>query len=128
MCGRPTRQVAVAVDNALSQSETQRYQQELAQERNRLRLLLNLNNNVISNLELRPLLRAISNSVRGVMHCDYTSVTIPEPGGRQLRVYARNFSDVERSQEEIVLQTKDSFSAGSNFADSVIQTCGYLRV
>jgi formate hydrogenlyase transcriptional activator len=109
--GLVARQVAVAVDNALSQSETQRYQQALAQERNRLRLLLNLNNNVISNLELRPLLRAISNSVRGVMHCDYTSVTIPEPGGRQLRVYARNFSDVERSQEEIVLQTKDSFSA-----------------
>jgi formate hydrogenlyase transcriptional activator len=64
------RQVAVAVDNALSQSENQRYQQELAQERNRLRLLLTLNNNVISNLELRALLRAISNGVRGVMHCD----------------------------------------------------------
>jgi formate hydrogenlyase transcriptional activator len=105
------RQVAVAVDNALSQSETQRYQQELAQERNRLRLLLELNNNVISNLELRPLLRAISNGVRGVRHCDYTSVTIPEPGGQQVRVYARNFSEVERSQQEIVLQAKNSLSA-----------------
>ena len=106
------RQVAVAVDNALSQSENQRYQQELAQERNRLRLLLNLNNSLISNLELRPLLRAISNGVRGVMHCDYASVTIPEPGGQRVRVYARNFSDVEKSQqEEIVLLAKNSLSA-----------------
>lgn len=106
------RQVAVAVDNALSQSEAQRYQAELAQERNRLRLLLELNNNVISNLELRPLLRAISNGVRGARHCDYTSVTIPEPGGQLVRVYARNFSDVERSpQEEIVLLAKNSLSA-----------------
>src|SRR5215472_5917413 len=106
------RQVAVAVDNALSQSENQRYQQELAQERNRLRLLLTLNNNVISNLELRALLRAISNGVRGVMHCDYTSVTIPEPGRNEVRVYARNFSDVERSQrEEIVILAKNSISA-----------------
>src|SRR5215469_18090716 len=106
------RQVAVAVDNALSQSENQRYQQELAQERNRLRLLLTLNNNVISNLELRALLRAISNGVRGVMHCDYTSVAIPEPGRNEVRVYARNFSDAERSQqEEIVMLAKNSISA-----------------
>src|SRR5215468_266429 len=106
------RQVAVAVDNALSQSENQRYQQELAQERNRLRLLLTLNNNVISNLELRALLRAISNGVRGVMHCDYTSVAIPEPGRNEVRVYARNFSDAERSQqEEIVILAKNSISA-----------------
>ena len=79
----------------MSQSENQRYQQELAQERNRLRLLLTLNNNVISNLELRALLRAISNGVRGVMHCDYTSVVILELGRNEVRVYARNFFDAE---------------------------------
>jgi formate hydrogenlyase transcriptional activator len=109
--GLVARQVAVAVDNAISQSENQQYQQELAQERNRLRLLLNLNNSLISKLELRQLLREISNAVRGVMHCDYTSVTIPEPGRNRVRVYARNFSEVERSQEEIVLPTKNSLSA-----------------
>ena len=110
--GLIARQVAVAVDNTISQSENQQYQQKLAQERNRLRLLLNLNNSLISNLELRPLLRAISYGIRSVMHCDYTSVTIPEPGRKQVRVYARNFAAVDGSQqEEIVLAAKNSLSA-----------------
>ena len=77
---------------------------QLERERDRLRLLLELNNNIVSNLDLRDLLRAISTNVRRVMQCDYTSVTLREPGeDRRLRVYARHFSQPDRDHEEEIM-------------------------
>jgi formate hydrogenlyase transcriptional activator len=98
------RQVATAVDNTLSHEAAQALQQQLEHERDRLKLLLDLSNSVVSNLDLRQLLRAISESVRRVMECDYASVTLPEKEGKQLHVYARMFSEGgEAWQEEIVI-------------------------
>jgi formate hydrogenlyase transcriptional activator len=77
-------QVALAIDDALNL-------QELEQEKERLRLLLDLNNTVVSNLELRELLRTISGSVRRLMRCDAVSVLLPKSGGSQLRAYAVDF-------------------------------------
>src|SRR5438552_7065217 len=56
-------QVALAIDAAVNFVASQ-----LAQDR--LKLLLELTNQLVSNLELRDLLRAISASVRRVMDCD----------------------------------------------------------
>jgi formate hydrogenlyase transcriptional activator len=98
------RQIAVAVDNALNHQAAQALQQQLERERDRLKLLLDLNNSVLSTLDLRQLFRAISASVRRVMECDYASVLLPEQDGKHLRVYARNFSEGGESwQEEIVV-------------------------
>jgi formate hydrogenlyase transcriptional activator len=98
------RQIAVAVDNALNHQAAQALQQQLEHERDRLRLLLDLNNSVVSTLDLRQLFRAISASLRRVMDCDYASVLLPEQDGKHLRVYARNFSEGGESwQEEIVI-------------------------
>ena len=47
--------VAVAVENALNFEEARSYQQLLTRERDRLRLLLQVNNSVISHLELTDL-------------------------------------------------------------------------
>ena len=68
------RQIAVAVDNALNHQAAQALQQQLEHERDRLKLLLDLNNSVVSTLDLRQLFRAISANVRQVMECDYASV------------------------------------------------------
>lgn len=101
------RQVAVAVDNALSHQAAQVLKQQLEHERDRLRLLLDLNNRVVSTLDLRQLFRAISTSVRQFMECDYASVLLPEQGGEQLRVYAREFSaGGEGWEEEIVVPAR----------------------
>jgi formate hydrogenlyase transcriptional activator len=86
-------QVAVAVDNALHSQEAQALQQQLARERDRLQLLLEVTNSVIANLELRDVLRAISASIRRVMQCDGVGVALPEADGDQLRVYALDFPD-----------------------------------
>ncbi|MGO8786180.1 MAG: sigma 54-interacting transcriptional regulator [Terriglobia bacterium] len=98
------RQIAVAVDNTLNHQAAQALQHQLEHERDRLKLLLDLNNSVVSTLDLRELFRAISSKVRQVMECDYASVLLPEDGGKQLRVYARDFSEGGESwQEEIVV-------------------------
>ncbi|HTS68169.1 MAG TPA: sigma 54-interacting transcriptional regulator [Terriglobia bacterium] len=98
------RQIAVAVDNALSQQDAHTLQQQLEQERDRLKLLLDLNNEVVSTLDLRQLFRAISANVRRVMECDYASVVLPEEGGEKLRVYGREFAHGgDAWQEEIVI-------------------------
>ena len=60
-------------------------QAELGHEKDRLKLLLDMTNNLVSNLEPRDLLRAISASIRQDMHCDVVGVWLPDSEGRQLR-------------------------------------------
>ncbi|MGO8790404.1 MAG: sigma 54-interacting transcriptional regulator [Terriglobia bacterium] len=105
-------QVAVAVDNALSQQDAQALQRQLERERDRLRLLLELNNNIVSNLNLREMLRAVSTNVQRVMKCDFTSVAIRDTGDeRTLRAYARYFSQPYAGQdEEIVIPMEETIS------------------
>ncbi len=85
------RQVAVAVDNALNFESAQAYQRQLARERDRLRVLLEVNNATISKLDLHALLNAISASLRRVIHHEYTSLALFEPATNQMRVLALDF-------------------------------------
>jgi formate hydrogenlyase transcriptional activator len=84
-------QVAVAVDNALNFQNAQTYQQELARERDRLRLLLEINNALVSTLDLHELLAAISACLRRVMNHDYASLGLYEPAAQQVRLHALDF-------------------------------------
>jgi formate hydrogenlyase transcriptional activator len=106
-------QVAVAVDNALGHQDAQALQRQLERERDRLRLLLELNNNIVSTLDLREMLRAVSTDVRRMMQCDFTSVALREPGNkRTLRVYARHFSRPEAGQDDEIVIPIDGTISG----------------
>jgi formate hydrogenlyase transcriptional activator len=80
-------QVAVAVENALNCEATQRLQDELTRERDRLRLLLDVNNAVVSKLDLSELLRSIPTSVRKAMQCHAACLALPEPHKQELRIF-----------------------------------------
>ena len=71
-----TSQVALAVDNTLHHEAAHRAQQELARKRDRLQLLLEVNNALVSNLDRRALFSAISNCLRRVVAHDYTSLAV----------------------------------------------------
>jgi formate hydrogenlyase transcriptional activator len=86
-------QVAVAVENAWNFEASQRAQAELRSQNDRLELLLDLTNRLVSNLELRDLLRCISASVRPVMKCDSVGVLLPDSESRRLRVHALDFPE-----------------------------------
>src|SRR6266851_306814 len=76
---RVASQVAVAVDNALNLESSQAYQRQLAQERDRLRVLLDLNNVLVTSRELPELLRGIVSTLQRVIRHDYTSLALLDP-------------------------------------------------
>ncbi|MEA2262603.1 MAG: formate hydrogenlyase transcriptional activator, partial [Acidobacteriaceae bacterium] len=63
------------------------------QAEDRLQLLLDVTNQVVSNLELRDLLRAISASVRRVMQCDLVGVFLPDAAGNRLQTFVLDFPE-----------------------------------
>ena len=77
-------QIAVAV-------EAQCYQQRLARERDHSQLLLEINNTLISNLNLRELLSAISNCLRRVLPHDAAGLALHDSAINKLRVTALDF-------------------------------------
>jgi|SRR5579872_1251600 len=82
-------QIAVAIDDALHSEALRHTKIELEKRNQRLQLLLDVNNSIASNLELRALLLAISANVRRVMEADFVGVALPDPtAGGVLRGYA----------------------------------------
>jgi len=63
------------------------------QAEDRLQLLLDVTNQVVSNLQLSDLLSAISSSVRRVMQCDLVSVCFPDSEMRRLQTFVIDFPD-----------------------------------
>jgi formate hydrogenlyase transcriptional activator len=101
--------VALAVDDALNFEDSRIAQEELKREKDRLKLLLDLTNSLVSNLDLRNLLRAISSNLREVMQCDVAGVALPDPEGSRLTVYALDFPESKGFvQEETVLPMEGS--------------------
>ena len=81
-------QIAVAI-------EAQCHQQKLAQERDRSRMLLEINNTLVSNLNLRELLSAISSCLRRVMPHDVAGLALHDQRIDKLRITALEFPEHE---------------------------------
>ena len=91
--------------------QLQSIQTELRGEKDRLKLLLDLNNSIVSKLELRELLRVISASVRRVMQCDSVGVNLPDPETGELRLYALDFPGAKGFLREGMAHPLDSLPA-----------------
>jgi formate hydrogenlyase transcriptional activator len=72
-----------------------RTQGVLKPEKDRLQLLLDLTSQIVSNLELRHLLRAASAIVRRIVQCDAVAVHLPDKESSTLRLFA--FDSHERT-------------------------------
>jgi formate hydrogenlyase transcriptional activator len=79
------RQVALAVENTLNYEAARRLQEELIRERDRLRLLLEVNNAIVAHLETESLFKAISGSLRHTLKVELASLTLWDPESNQLR-------------------------------------------
>jgi formate hydrogenlyase transcriptional activator len=109
------RQVAVAVDNTLNFESAQAYQRQLARERDRLRVLLEVNNAVVSKLALHDVLRAIAASLRRVIHHEYTSLALYEPATHEMRVLAIDFPQGKGLIREEMLVPLEGSMTGKAF-------------
>lgn len=87
------KQVAVAVGNALNFESAEEARRELTAERDRLRLLLDVNNAVVMHLDLHELMAAISASLRAVLHHEFISLSLYDPESERLRVHVLDFAE-----------------------------------
>jgi formate hydrogenlyase transcriptional activator len=109
------RQVAVAVDNVLNHEAAQAYDEQLARERDRLRALLEINNAVVSCLATKPLLQAISSSLRSTFNLDYAGLLVHDPELGALRLETVDFPDGSGAIREDTLVPLDDSVAGHVF-------------
>ncbi len=77
-------QIALAMDDAINFQASRRSQE-------RLELLLDLTNRVVSTLDLRDLLRVIAANLRRVMQSDGVGIDLPDAEDGRLRIYAMDF-------------------------------------
>ena len=107
--------IALAFDDALNLAELRQTSEELQSKNDRLQLLLDVTNQVVSNLELRDLLRAISQDVRRVMQCDYAGVSLPDAENKQLRLYAVDFPEGKGFLQEDLVYSIEGSPSGTAF-------------
>jgi formate hydrogenlyase transcriptional activator len=107
--------IALAFDDALNVAALRRASEELQSKNGRLQLLLDVTNQVVSNLELRDLLRAISQDVRRVMQCDYAGLSLPDAENKQLRLYAVDFPEGKGFLQEDLVYPIEGSPSGTAF-------------
>jgi formate hydrogenlyase transcriptional activator len=88
---RVAAQVAVAVDNALNFESSEAYQRQLAEQRDRLQVLLDINNVLVTSRELGELFRGIVSALTRVIHHDYTSLALLDSATNLLTIHALDF-------------------------------------
>jgi formate hydrogenlyase transcriptional activator len=91
---RPLIRSAEAVDDAL----------KLKLEKDRLQLLLELSGQIVSNLELRDLLRNVSSTIRWIMQCEAVGVHLPDNDNSSLRLFAFDSRSCESPGEDSWLE------------------------
>src|SRR5258706_4004788 len=112
-------QVALAVDTAINIDEAQRLQQELRDERDRLRLLLDVNNLLVSRLDYPELLRTLSESLQRVVKHDSASVALLDRRTGELRLQALTYTAAPGVVEPDIVLTLDGSAAGVTFRTGV---------
>lgn len=85
--------VALAIDGAAGFERVRVAHERLERSSERLRLVLEVGNAVLSNLDLEELLRAISANVRKVLRCDVASVVLLDADGNRARLHVLDFPE-----------------------------------
>jgi len=83
--------VAVALECALARDTAEVYQRQAAKERDRLRVLLEINNHVVTKLDIRELFRAASTSIRSYFQNDFTGFWLMGRDSNQLELAVLDF-------------------------------------
>ena len=99
--------------------EAQRLQQELREERDRLRLLLDVNNLLVSRLDYPELLRTLSESMQRVVKHDSASVAVMDRSTGQLKLQALTYTAGPEVVEPDITLTLDGSAAGMTFRTGI---------
>jgi formate hydrogenlyase transcriptional activator len=102
------KQVAVAVDNVLHDESAQLAQRQLTRERDRIRLLLEVNNAVVAHLSLDELFRAVSNCLQRVIQHDGAGLALFDQATGTIRAHVLLF---EKNESFIKEESADAACA-----------------
>ena len=83
--------VAVALECALARDSAELYQRQVVKERDRLRLLLEINNHIVSKLDINELFRSASASIRTYFRNDFTGFWLIDKQSNQLQCAVLDF-------------------------------------
>jgi len=83
--------VAVALECALARDRAELYQRQVVKERDRLRLLLEINNHIVSKLDINELFRSASASIRTYFRNDFTGFWLIDKQSNQLECVVLDF-------------------------------------
>jgi formate hydrogenlyase transcriptional activator len=83
--------VAVALESAVARDAAELYQRQLAHERDRLRLLLEINNQVVTQLGINELFRSASSSIRKYFANDFTGFWLIDKHSNRLECVVLDF-------------------------------------
>lgn len=108
-------QVAIAVDNALNFERARKAEQEATRQSDRLGVVLRINNAVISQLDLKQLLRVISRTLREMVHNDTTVIALHDAESNKLRLVMTDFSAQMELVEESYLVSLEGSVMGLAF-------------
>jgi formate hydrogenlyase transcriptional activator len=113
---RVASQVAVAVDNALNFESAQAYQLQLARERDRLQVLLDVNNLLVTSRDLPDVFRGIVATLERVIHHDYTSLSLLDPASGLLKIHALDFAGRPGLLKNEMVVSIESSPSGRSFS------------
>jgi formate hydrogenlyase transcriptional activator len=83
--------VAVALECAIARDSAELYQRQVVKERDRLRLLLEINNYVVSKLDMNELFRSASASIQGYFRNDFTGFWLIDKESNDLECAVLDF-------------------------------------
>ncbi len=93
--------VAVAFEFALAKDNAELYQRQVVKERDRLRLLLEINNHIVSKLDINELFRSASATIRSYFRNDFAGFWLIDKQSNQLECVVMDFPSGKGSLTEV---------------------------
>jgi len=103
-------QIAIAVENALNFERTRHAEREVRRERDRSQLLLELNNALVSHLDLHELVKTISSKLQQILQHDFVGLALYENENEKWVAYA-----LDSTGDEIVPFDPRGTTSGAAF-------------
>ena len=119
-----SRQLAIAIENAMVLRRANSYRRQLSDHRDRLQLLLDVNNLVVSDLDYSSVLVKISQALRDVIQHDYASIALYDAESGQMQLHALTFTDERGVQPADRLLPLDGSPAGIAYQRGVVSMFG----
>jgi formate hydrogenlyase transcriptional activator len=93
--------VAVALECAVARDSAELYQRQVVKERDRLRLLLEINNHIVSKLDINELFRSAAASIRTYFRDDFAGFWLIDKKSNQLECVVLDFPSSKGSLTEV---------------------------